>query len=103
MMKLPDTAALMLAGWSLLLPPVSRTMRLEMSPDLSRWNVHSKHLTQAECEQERRRLLALAAPPVDQPQSSLRRPGRDALAAQYRSSRCVSSDDPALKSQPKSP
>jgi hypothetical protein len=98
MMKLQHTAAIVLAGWSLILPPVSRTLRLDMNPDLSKWKVHSKHRTEAECQQERSRLLALAAPPQDQPKSSLRRPGRDALAAQYRSSRCVSSNDPALKS-----
>jgi hypothetical protein len=99
MMKLHDTAAMLLAGWSLLLPPVSRTLRLEMNPDLSKWNVHSTHRTKAECQQERQRLLALAAPPSNPPKSSLRRPGRDALAAQYRSSQCVSSGDPALKSK----
>lgn len=98
-MKFYYTAAVVLAGWSLILPPVSRTLRLEMSPDLSKWNVHSTHRTEAECQQERQRLLALAAPPSNQPKSSLRRPGRDALLAQYRNARCVSSNDPALKSK----
>jgi len=93
------TAAMALVGWSLLLPPVSRTMRLDMNPDLSKWSIHSSHATEAECRQERQRLQALATPSADEQKSSLRRPARDARAARYRSSRCVSSDDPRLKSK----
>ncbi len=56
------TAALALAGWSLMLPPTSHTLRLEMTKDLSKWNVHSTHVTEAECEQEKQRLLRQALP-----------------------------------------
>jgi hypothetical protein len=88
--------AFALVTWSLLLPPVSHTLRLEMTPDLSKWKVHSTHATEAECEQERQRLQALAAP-TPAPNVGLRRPGRDIMAARYRNSRCVSSEDPGLK------
>jgi len=91
------TAALVLVGWSLLLPPISRTMRLDLTPDLTKWQVHSTHATAAECEQERQRLQSLIKQETPAPQGSLRRVGREAVAARYRSARCVSSDDPALK------
>lgn len=99
-MKLRNTAALALAGWSLMLPPVSHTLRLDLNQDLSKWDVHSTHKTASECEQEKSRLqTSVIEASKDEPRSSLRRPGRDLLAARYRSSRCVSSDDPALKSK----
>ena len=99
-MKLHRTAALALAGWSLILPPASHTLRLEMTKDLSKWNVHSTHVTEAECEQEKQRLQAsVTDAAANPPKSTLRRPGRDMLAARYRNARCVSTDDPALKTQ----
>lgn len=99
-MNLHHAAALAIAGWSLMLPPASHTLRLNLNPDMSKWNVHSTHATSSECEQEKQRLQAsMIETPGNAPQSSLRRPGRDLVAARYRSSRCVSSDDPALKSK----
>src|ERR1035441_4817001 len=99
-MKLHRTAALALAGWSLMLPPASHTLRLDLSQNLSKWDVQSTHATASECEQERQRLQAkVSETPANAPKSSLRRPGRDLLAARYRNSRCVSSDDPGLKSK----
>jgi hypothetical protein len=97
-MKFQHTAAFALLGWSLVLPPVSRTMRIDMTPDLTKWTVHSTHATAAECEQERLRLQALVTPSTPAPPHSLRRVGREVMAARYRSARCVSSEDPALKS-----
>jgi len=88
--------AFALISWSLLLPPVSHTLRLDMTPDLSQWKVHSTHATAAECEQERQRLQALAVP-TSAPNVGLRRPGRDIIGARYRNARCVSSEDPGLK------
>jgi hypothetical protein len=96
-MKFHYAAAFPLAGWLLLLPPVSRTMRVEMTPDLSKWKVQSTHATAAECEQERRRLLGLATPSTPAPKGSLRRVGREVMVARYQSARCVSSEDPAVK------
>lgn len=99
-MKLRHTAALALAGWSLMLPPASHTLRMDLSQDLSKWSVHSHHATAAECEKEKLRLQAsVSETPANGPKSSLRRPGRDLLAARYRSARCVSSNDPSLKSK----
>jgi hypothetical protein len=99
-MKFDRTAALALVGWSLMLPPGSHTLRLDLSKDLSKWTVHSTHATEAECKQEKERLEAsMAEPATNAPKSTLRRPGRDFLAARYRSARCVSTDDPALKSK----
>jgi len=98
-MKLHRTAALALAGWSLIMPPASHTLRLDMTKDLSKWNVHSTHATSAECEQEKQRLQASMAEAANAPKTTLRRPGRDLLAARYRNARCVSSDDPALKAK----
>jgi hypothetical protein len=97
-MKLYRAAAFALAGWSLLLPPLSHTMRLDMTPDLSKWKVHSTHATAAECEQERQRLQTLIAP-TPAANVGLRRVGRDIMATRYRSARCVSSEDPALQSK----
>jgi len=99
-MKLHRTAALALAGWSLMLPPASHTLRLEMTKDLSKWNLHSMHATEAECEEEKARLqTSVTEANSNAPKTTLRRPGRDLLAARYRNARCVSSDDPALKTQ----
>jgi hypothetical protein len=99
-MKLRETVALALVGWSLMLPPSSHTLRMDMTQDLSKWNVHSTHATAAQCEQEKQRLQdRVTEPATDVPKSTLRRPGRDLLAARYRHARCVSSDDPALKAQ----
>jgi hypothetical protein len=99
-MKLPRTTALALVGWSLLLPPTSHTLRLDLTKDLSKWKVHSTHATQAECEQEKKQLQDdMAAAVADEPKTTLRRPGRDLLTARYRNARCVSSDDPALKAK----
>ncbi|HVN28748.1 MAG TPA: hypothetical protein VMT64_09700 [Candidatus Binataceae bacterium] len=100
-MKLHRFAAVTLATWSLLLPPFSRTMRLDMSADLSKWNVQSTHATAALCEQERQRLQGLAAPSTPAPKGSLRRVGGEVQAERYRSARCVSSEDPALMQQHK--
>jgi hypothetical protein len=98
-MKVPRTA-LALAGWSLLLPPASHTLRLDLTSDLSKWAVHSTHKTEAECAHEKKRLEATMADPVtNAPKSTLRRPGRELLKARYRNARCVSSKDPAFKSQ----
>jgi hypothetical protein len=96
-MKFYHAAAVPLAGWLLLLPPVSRTMRVDMTPDLSKWKVQSRHATAAECEQEHRRLLGLATPSTPAPKGSLRRIGHEVMAARYQNARCVSSEDPALK------
>ncbi len=99
-MKLYRTAALALAGWSLMLPPTSHTLRLEMTKDMSKWNVHSTHATEAECEQEKQRLQAsVTDSSASAARSTLRRPGRDMLAARYRNARCLSSDDPALQAK----
>ncbi len=99
-MKLHRSIALALTGWSLMLPPASHTLRLEMTKDLSKWNIHSTHATEAECEQEKARLQASVAETASNaPRTTLRRPGRDMLAARYRNARCVSSDDPALKAR----
>ena len=97
-MKLHRATALALAGWSLMLPPASRTMRLELTSDLSKWDVHSTHATAAECEQEKQRLQdEIAKATANSPKTTLRRPGRDLMAARYRNARCISSNDPALK------
>lgn len=99
-MKLGETVALALVGWSLMLPPSSHTLRMDMTTDLSKWNVHSTHATAAECEQEKQRLQdSVAEAATNAPKSTLRRPGRDLMVARYRHARCVSSDDPALKSK----
>jgi hypothetical protein len=99
-MKVPRTAALALAGWSLLLPPASHTLRLDLTSDLSKWTVHSTHSTEAECQHEQQRLVAsMADPATNAPKSTLRRPGRDLLRARYRNARCVSSKGPASKAQ----
>jgi hypothetical protein len=99
-MKLHYTTALALAGWSLMMPPVSKTLRLDLSEDLSKWQVHSTHSTAAECEQEKDKLQAsMTDKPTNAPKSTLRRPGRDLLASRYRAARCVSADDPALKAR----
>jgi len=93
-MKLFRTPAFALAAWSLIMPPVSRTLRLEMTRDLSRWDVHSVYPTARDCEQERRRLLDdLNARIAKEPKTTLRRPARDRLAARYRNARCVSEED----------
>jgi hypothetical protein len=76
-------------------------LRLDMTRDLSKWNIRSTHATAAECEQEKQRLVArMTDSSANAAKSSLRRPGRDSLAARYRNARCISSDDPALKSNP---
>ena len=102
-MKIRCTTVLALAGWSLMLPPASHTLRLNMTRDLSKWNVRSTHATAADCEQEKQRLLAsMTDSSANAAKSSLRRPARDLLAARYRNARCISSDDPALKAKPDS-
>ena len=99
-MPLQHTAAFALAAWSLILPPVSRTLRLEMTPDLSKWEVHSVHTTAADCEQERRRIQDdLNASLANEHKPTLRRPARGMLAARYRTARCVSTEE--LHSQSK--
>jgi hypothetical protein len=98
-MKLPRTTALALAGWSLLLPPASHSLRLDLTSDLSKWTLHSTHKTEAECKHEKARLEAsMVDPATNAPKSTLRRPGRDLLKERYRNARCVSSTDPAFNS-----
>ena len=63
-MRFHRTAALALVGWSLMLPPGSHTLRLDLSKDLSKWTVHSTHATEAECKQEKERLEASMAEPL---------------------------------------
>jgi hypothetical protein len=99
-MKFHRSVALALAGWSLMLPPASRTLHLDLNQDLSKWSFHSSHVSKAECEQEKKRLQeSMVKPASTAPKTTLRRPGRDFLAARYRNARCVSSNDPALKSK----
>jgi hypothetical protein len=98
-MKLHHIATIVLAGWSLMLPPVARTLRLDLNHDLSKWNVHSTHATASECEREKVRLQDSVHETAVSRKPSSRRMGRpNLLAARYGSARCVSSDDPSLKS-----
>lgn len=93
-MRLQHTAAFALTAWSLIMPPTSRTLRLDLTSDLSKWQVHSVHPSEADCEQEKRRLQDdLNAKIAQEPKTNLRRPVRDMLAARYKSSRCVSAAD----------
>jgi hypothetical protein len=93
-MRLPHTAAFALAAWSLIMPPTSRTLRLTLTPDLSKWEVHSVHPTAADCEEEKHRLQnELSAKIAQEPKTNLRRPVRGMLAERYQSSRCVSDAD----------
>jgi len=98
-MPLQHTTAFALAAWSLIMPPVSRTLRLEMTPDLSKWEVHSVYPTAADCEQERRHLQDDLDARLAGERKTLRRAAPGMLAAQYRTSRCVSAED--LHSQAK--
>ena len=93
-MRLRHTVAFALAAWSLIMPPRSRTLRLEMTHDLSKWEVHSVYSTAGDCEQERRHLVDdLNARIAKEDKTTLRRPARDRLATEYQNARCVSAKD----------
>ena len=70
-----------------------------MTPDLSKWEVHSVHPTAADCEQERRHIQDDLNARLAGEHKTLRRAAPDTLAAQYRTSRCVSAEN--LHSQSK--
>jgi hypothetical protein len=99
-MKLHRSVAPVLAGWFLMLPPLSHTLRLKMNSDLATWDIHSTHASVSECEQERSRLQSgEREKTANGSRSSLRRGGQDLMATRYDNSRCVSADDSSLRSK----
>ena len=86
-MNLRHTAALALAGWYLMGPPMNSDLKVDDSAPISQWKIMLSFDTAAECEKKRAQTLREIAPrKQDAPYSDI-----------ASASVCVATDDPRLK------
>jgi hypothetical protein len=94
-MNLRHTAALALAGWYLMIPPIYDDNRIHLEAPLSQWTVIKSFDSAKECEQVVSGIARHEGPPI-----SLRLPlgaSSDQLHQLITQATCVSTDDPHLK------
>jgi hypothetical protein len=99
-MKLPHTAALVLAGWYLMSPPVMRIPRrgsiVNHSAHLRYWRIRGSYTSSGDCDDAKGAMLMLASGnPAKLPEdySDL---SADVMSEVTESMVCVAADDPRL-------
>ncbi len=98
-MKPRHTAALALVGWYLLIPPlVNAPYKVDTEAPLTSWKVSQTFDTREECDKSLLAAHAKYKPTATAPIGTIKK-GTRAFALQMTFTRCVSSDDPRLKTK----
>jgi hypothetical protein len=98
-MKLRHAAALALMGWYLMVPPlVNAPYKVDTEALLTSWKVSQTFDTREECDKSLLAAHAKYKPTATDPIGTIKK-GTRAFALQMTFTRCVSSDDPRLKTK----
>jgi hypothetical protein len=107
-MKPRHTAALLLVGWYLLIPPVFSPMGEhhrsfnDLTAPINKWDIWAKFDSRASCEKEKEKLGSQAPPRI---KFATEHPDEDpngnvlAVSQAWQVADCVSSEDPRLRPQ----
>jgi hypothetical protein len=88
-MNVRHVAALLLVGWSLIMPPLSQDRQLvEKNAPLSRWDTIGTYDTAAACNHELDKLAAVVAGNISQ----------SVLQRRVLAGKCIAADDPRIHS-----
>ncbi len=93
-MKSRHAAALALAGWYLMMPPLN-TEKLFERAALSQWQIAARFDSAEECAAKKTQFASEGQKLIQDPSLSVQRFGRAESLAQ-----CINSDDPRLKGNP---
>lgn len=98
-MRLRYAAALALVGWYLLIPRYGLDGRLLDSAPLSAWKVYDRYDSLNACQRTRQQMIKLGDEFINEQERRAELGRGVSQAATMLASRCVSSDDPRLKSK----